>query len=68
MKWLSLGIWDFPSGNRMEAFVCPGSFEAGWTLRCEWAKFPPSAADREHYVQSVTAELYVKAARQLQVQ
>ena len=60
-----IGLWDFPSGNRIAV-----SLEAGngvRRLRCAWHWFPPSRKDRQYYRETVAPEIYQRVQEYLEI-
>ncbi len=67
MKGIYLWAWDFPSGNRVEVWLCPPDKDGNRLARCEWERWPPSRRDQEHYRRFVAPAIMARLCEYLEV-
>jgi hypothetical protein len=64
---ISLGVWTFPSGNRVAVYLEPDAGDGVRQATCEWDSSPPlSVADESYYLVIVLPPLTRRAQEYLE--
>ncbi len=63
---VSLGIWEFPSGNVLEVILTPADATGARQFQYQWQRGTPSEEDLAHYREVVKPEIYARAMEHTQ--